>query len=190
VSTARPDVPDDDPAAAGRSFWQSLAILGSALLIVFVPQIPNEPSGWMAKARPTYRVLWPQGWKFFAESGHAEGIVVYRISAEHDDPPVRLTAPLTARGNLGGLRRLSYARQVEAKQLAGELPAGSWRSCETPVPQCAAQVVPVSRLPVRNRAEAPRLCGGMLFVVQRPVTRAAGVATAVRAVAVEIECRR
>jgi antimicrobial peptide system SdpA family protein len=187
---------DPELAAAERGFWRTLAILLSALVIMFVPQLPAEPTGWLANTRQVYRVLWPQGWKFFAESGHAEVLVVYRLPADGTTAPVRLTEPLMAEGNLWGVRRRSYARQVEAKQIATAMPNPWWQRCDGSVPACALRLAGTPRRSVTNRAAQPRLCGALLIVLQRPAapgppeTRERRTATAARAVALDVACRR
>jgi hypothetical protein len=150
----------------GFSF--TFVLLLSLLVVMLLPQLPATTADWLRSARHTYRMLWPQGWTFFADAASKPALVSYRLDGP-ESAPAPATKPLMSRSNWWGIGRIGDGRQAEARQLAQEIPTHMWRACgATSVTECANLLARYEPYTETNRSRMPVLCGRMLFTLELP----------------------
>lgn len=155
-----------EEAEARRGFITMIAILGTVLLVTSVTQFAAFVAPrLLAYASATYGSIWPQGWGFFANTGDADTLSVYRLDGDTALGPSELPLFMSSE-NDWGLGRVAASRQNQAYTLAAQLPVGAWSTCATPITgTCLAHL---RQAHTASRFQAPLLCGGLVFVESRP----------------------
>jgi antimicrobial peptide system SdpA family protein len=167
--TAAPETDgDDERRVFEQTFRLTTTVMVAMLLMALGAQLPDgwAPS-WLATQRYTYRVVWPQGWSFFADASVQSTIVVYRVGPAGTYEEI--TFPHMSAANQWGLGRAASTQIVEARRLAAGLPARAWATCDR-WPAKRPCLEAVGRLPPRdvdNLFARPTLCGRLIVTVER-----------------------
>ncbi|MEY9876806.1 antimicrobial peptide system SdpA family protein [Streptacidiphilus sp. MAP12-33] len=159
-------------ATASRSaqgFCFTAALLLVMLLASSTQLVPARLlPGWLQAERESTRVVWPQGWSFFAEQPTTETSVALFVG--HGG---RLTAApqlQMASATDWGLSRSAYARYVELANLTGQIAVGDWLDCSALTPaDCRAAALRAPVVRTVNHTARPSICGHILLSAQTPV---------------------
>lgn len=149
-----------------RGFVLTSCVLLGAMVVTSLGQaVPGSvlPAG----QRATLRLIWPQGWSFFAATDTREYLVAYTEPNDGSGPkPVAQRQSSVDAG--WGLRRDSVLATYELSVLAEAVPTSLWRSCSgLPLSGCAAAARAPRRVlpaPFPN----PPICGPATIVFAHP----------------------
>jgi len=159
---ASPTAGEPSRAASSLGFAVTLAVLATALASTLGLQLAAkfEPSR-TGNTGLAYRVIWPQGWTFFASYADSATLSVFQVTPGVKEPPPLIPRQMSSR-TLWGLSGASEARVGEAQYIKGLIPARSWHPCSDPVTaRCFSSTPPLSLV---NQAKPASLCGLVAFV--------------------------
>jgi hypothetical protein len=181
-------VVDSEEAAVKRGFAFTATILAVALAVSLLSQLPAVSAGYWGSGAASMRLLWPQGWDFFARTAGEDRFVAYRIDGPGRvrDADVQAGPVQASPENWWGLRRRTYFRLVETDDLAGRIPGQAWVPCaQGELAKCWA---PQSFADVRNPFRSSTLCGHVAFAVEHPTGDTANPWRTLRVAPVNLQC--
>ncbi|WP_371493707.1 hypothetical protein OG871_01580 [Kitasatospora sp. NBC_00374] len=147
-------------ATAERAFRQVIALLGAALLLALLAQLPPGGGGAAPGSRPhdAAWLLWPQGWNLFDNGQYAPELAAYRPGPAGWTSA--LIIPQAGLGTRWGADRSPRTQAREIEALADLLPPGAWQPCRAAALDDCTRTPPTA-LAVRSPAARPTLCGSI-----------------------------
>ncbi|MFE0458746.1 SdpA family antimicrobial peptide system protein [Kitasatospora sp. NPDC058965] len=160
-------------AAATSQSAQGFYFTASLLLVILLASstqlLPARlVPGWLRTERASTRVMWPQGWGFFADQPTADANAAFSVG--DDGQLTAVTQLQMTRSTDWGLSRSAYARHVELGILSSQVASGDWLDCTelTPV-ACKSMALHTPMVRSLNHTSHPSFCGHLLISVESPV---------------------
>jgi hypothetical protein len=169
VVTTRIAISESDRLAAGRGFVFTGVLLGVMLLASVGLQLaPTGGADRLNGPLASYTALWPQGWSMYSDASRHQSVVVYSVQPGNRGLTL-VTRPSAASTRWWGVSRVAYSEVVQSTELAAQIPAGSWRTCEgVTLVECWRGGTPAEPHRLSNMSRRPVLCGQLVFASESP----------------------
>jgi antimicrobial peptide system SdpA family protein len=139
------------------------SMIVAGVLLAYFPENPLSAIVPDAVKMNSHALL-PEGWAFFTKSPRSEVFDIFRSDGTAWRHAFR--GPQSEPSNFFGLNRTTRAQGVEFGTIQDDV-GKRFVSCSDTWQACAARIkVPIQ---LKNRSDAPLLCGDLVFVLWKPV---------------------
>lgn len=123
---------------------------------------------WLSEHASSYRMVWPQGWSYFADAPSSDTLVAYTVDLTGGAMTLARQQQATLASGWG-LRRVGYSQLAEIQAIRREIPQTGWVDCPEDDTACARALKTATAVQLVNQSRFPTLCGDIVLMNERPV---------------------